>query len=92
MINRNRNHKLGKIVFLALYDDGTLVVQDHLAAEVQPDAGCLGSGLGGEERFEYLGFYAVLDADAVVADAEENRSVQPLFHVDVDDRCEVLFL
>ena len=57
------------------------MVQNNFAAEIQADTRCLGSGLRGEERFEYLGFDVVLDADAVVADAEEDCPVQSLFYV-----------
>ena len=46
------------------------MVQDDFTTEVQTDTRSLGSGLRGEERFEYLGFDVVLDADAVVADVE----------------------
>ena len=92
LINRNRNHKLGKVVLFTFYDDGPLVVQDDFTTEVQTDTRSLGSGLRGEERFEYLGFDVVLDADAVVADAEEDCPVQSLFYVYVDDWREVLFL
>ena len=67
------------------------MVQDHLTAEIQADTRCLGSGLRGEKRFEYLGFDIVFDADAVVANAEEDCPVQSLFYVYVDDWREVLF-
>ena len=70
MINRNRNHKLGKVILFTFYDDGPLVVQDDFTTEVQTDTRSLGSGLRGEERFEYLGFDVVLDADAVIADTQ----------------------
>ena len=92
MINRNRNHKLGKVILFTFYDDGPLVVQDDFTTEVQTDTRSLGSGLRGEERFEYLGLDVVLDADAVIADAEKNCPVQSLFYVYVDDWREVLFL
>ena len=73
MINRNRNHKLGKVILFTFYDDGPLVVQDDFTTEVQTDTRSLGSGLRGEERFEYLGFDVVLDADAEVD--EEIREI-----------------
>src|SRR5699024_2687406 len=81
LIHRNRNHKLGKVILFTFYDDGPLVVQDDFTTEVQTDTRSLGSGLRGEERFEYLGFDVVLDADAVIADAEKNCPVQSLFYV-----------
>ena len=57
------------------------MVQDDFTTEVQTDTRSLGSGLRGEERFEYLGFDVVLAADGVIADAEKNCPVQSLFYV-----------
>lgn len=92
LIDRNSNHKLSKVIFLALDENSALMVQDNFATEVQPHAGCFGCRLRCKERFEYLVFDIVFNADTVITYGKEYRAVQPFLHMNVDNWLEFLLL